>query len=825
MSLRRAFLALAGCFLGALVVHGSVLVNFQVSQPPIVPRNSKQCIVKVLQCADLSVLCAHIDYMAGEILRLPMEGKRHQRLPVFPQVLTSHTSAEVVQLTPPTDCGPVGSWAAITLNLTVTSNGTQYDRLAHFTFHNVEIWRTSTPEPTRGDGIIWTYIKDVSQYMPLFASEGTFILQLDNVIQTGLDGIYSTVVHATYYASSEEIPPANKADLIVPISTLANNTGNEASVPPSFSRNISLPTNTVKVFAEIFASGNGQEEFWYMNAANDFLPNLPNGTTYGQGPFREVRLLIDGLIAGVALPYPVIFTGGLAPSLWRPIAAYGALDLPSYFLDITPFVPILIDGKPHEFSIDVVSAEDDHTILQNWYVSGLLQVITDSSSKPTTGNITAYNAPTYAETNVTGSVGPGTVNITVKGSHNLYVEAEILSGSGELTHVVWSQELVYSNAQSYSDDANIQVSSTSSIHFLTTYKVSKGFTSNGFWANCLHAQRSACSDGYIFISCKYRFCIQESAMDELYVFIAAGMILMPGGNYGNGTSGNTFNYTDAAGNTYTRRVNASLNVITLDEEGGSLANTSNFVFVTCVQSAVLVDFQVAEPPPVPKDAKQCTVQVLQRDFAFSFGRPPTDCGSPGSWAAVTLNFTVTSNGTQFDRLGIFTFQNVEIWRTSTPEPTRGDGIIWTYVKDVTRYIPLFAKPGTFILQLDNLIQPGLDGIYSVLAIFDHSYDRDLLPFPAVPRSNITERQEAVAFFKIASTGNTGNGTNSNVFAYSDSAGNTYQREVKAVLNNITFDEQSGSLAPIADHGVSKDPGPSATKFARARLPGGRVVGT
>lgn len=162
-------------------------------------------------------------------------------------------------------------------------------------------------------------------------------------------------------------------------------------------------------------------------------------------------------------------------------------------MDITPFVPLLTDGKPHEFSIDVVSAEDDHTLLQNWYVSGLLQVITDSSSEPTTGNITAYNAPIYAETTITGSVGPGTVNVTVKGSHNLYVEADILSGSGELTHVVWSQELAYSNIQLYSDYANIQVrlvfSLTSS---LTNFK---GFTSNCLGANCFHSQRSARTDG------------------------------------------------------------------------------------------------------------------------------------------------------------------------------------------------------------------------------------------------------------------------------------------------------------------------------------------
>lgn len=52
-----------------------------------------------------------------------------------------------------------------------------------------------------------------------------------------------------------------------------------------------------------------------------------------------------------------------------------------------------------------------------------------------------------------------------------------------------------------------------------------------------------------------------------------------------------------------------------------------------------------------------------------------------------------------------------VWRTSTPEPTY-DGIIWTYIKDVTRYIPLFAKPGTFILELDNILQTGLNGQYA-----------------------------------------------------------------------------------------------------------------
>ncbi|GLB34951.1 putative peptide N-acetyl-beta-D-glucosaminyl asparaginase amidase A [Lyophyllum shimeji] len=538
---------LAVCFLRIYAAGAAVLRDFQVAQPATVPHDAKQCTIKVLQ-RDFAF---------------------------------SFGSAEVVELTPPIDCGPLGSWAAITLNLTVTSNGTQFDRLAHFTFQNVEIWRTSTPEPTRGDGIIWTYIKDVSQYMPLFAKPGTFIFQLDNLIQPGLDGIYSTTVHATFYASSNRHPAAKKADLIIPLSTLANNTGNEASVPPSFSRNVTLPTNTLQVYAELFASGNGQEEFWYFNAANAFLPSLPAGTTFGQGPFREVRLLIDGKLAGVVLPYPVVFTGGFIPSFWRPITSYGAMDLPTYFVDVTPFVPLLVDGNPHQFTIDVVSAEADHTILQNWYVSGLLQVITDSSPEPTSGNITVYDAPLFAQATNTGTVRNGSVDITVTASHKLHVEASILSGSGKSIHAVWTQELSYSNHQTYTENATVQVlrqtatgrtyathNGVPSVADVFSYPLNVDFAylaqDQRNWTTRIdHSYERAVLPNPLIVGST----IKERQITDGFYQLATG------GNFGNGTSNNTFAYADIAGNTYAREVNAALNIITLDREGGSLART------------------------------------------------------------------------------------------------------------------------------------------------------------------------------------------------------------------------------------------------------------
>ncbi|KAI0780713.1 peptide N-acetyl-beta-D-glucosaminyl asparaginase amidase A-domain-containing protein [Trametes elegans] len=573
---RFCSIAAAVLMLASLAVRAAVLVDFQVAQPPPLPQDAKQCTVQILQ-----------------------------RTFGF-----SFGLAEVVEFTPPTDCGDPGTWAGVSLNFTVTSNGTQFDRLGIFTFHNVEIWRTSTPEPTRGDGIIWTFLKDVTRYTPLFAKPGTFILQLDNLLETGLDGQYATTLHATFFASSEKHPPAPQANEIVPVSTLANDTGNDASVPPVFSLNVTVPRNAVQIFAELYASGNGNEEFWYFNTANQFVPSLPDGVTFGNGPFREVRLLVDGQLAGVAFPYAVIFTGGIVPTAWRPITSFGALDLPTYFLDLTPFVPILTDGHPHNISLDVASAEDDHAINQNWFVSGSLQVVTDPSGKPTAGKITRYDAAPFAVAKTTGSVGKnGDVNVTVSATRSIHIEAEITGGSGQTTHVVWTQNLEFSNTQQFLDDTSIQ------------------------------------------------------------------------------------------------------NVI--QTAHGTFSSTHN------------------------------GVSALEDTFSFP----------------LNINFTV--------------------------------------------------------------LDPSGD---SFVATFDHSYDRTSHPAPFILGSTIKERQLASGFFHEASTGNTGNGTNSNTFTYVDTAGNTFDREVTAVNNNITADHQGGTLAPRISQAFPSFDTQTPFVVSKPRLPGARKIG-
>ncbi|TDL27476.1 hypothetical protein BD410DRAFT_782559 [Rickenella mellea] len=545
---------LAALLLGVVGSHAVRLIDFQVAQPPPLPKDAKQCTIQILE-----------------------------RTFGF-----SFGMSEVVAYAPPTDCGTPGSWAGISLNFTVTSNGTQFDRLALFSLDEVEIWRSSTPEPTRGDGIIWTYLKDVTRFIPLFSKPGTFVLQLDNLLEAGLDGQYATTLTATFFASSFIHPPAKKSNSIIPISLLSNTNASLISVPPDFSLNVTFPRNTVEAYAELFASGNGNEEFWYFNTANQFVSQLPAGTTFGQGPFREVRLLVDGRVAGVAFPYATIFTGGIIPSAWRPITSYGALDLPTYFLDLTPFVPILVDGQPHSLSLSVSSAEDDHTINQNWFVTAAIQVVTDSSSRPTTGSITKYDAQPFALTTTTGSAGAnGDLNITVDATRSIHIESEIVSGSGKRNKVVWSQQLSYSNLQNYLQNTTIQnvfQSTTGSV--LSThnkipavvdkfsYPLNINFTvlnANGtsFSAFFDHSyDRTVLPAPFILGST-----IKERQLAGGFFTIAAT------GNFGNGTSNNTLTYVDLAGNTYDREVNAALNNITFDHEGGSLARgTPRFPF-------------------------------------------------------------------------------------------------------------------------------------------------------------------------------------------------------------------------------------------------------
>ncbi|CAE6523490.1 unnamed protein product [Rhizoctonia solani] len=559
------------------------LVNFQVSQPPITPKVGKTCTVQLFRRT----------------------------------FANSYYQPEIVEYKPPTGCGEIGEWAGISLNWTATSQGRQYDRLAGVTFQNVEIWRTSTAEPTT-TGIIWTQLKDVTKYIPLFSQPGRMIVDLNNIVDEslGLNGEYDVRLSATFFAPTLVTPSAPRSDLIIPLSNLSPDQANYVAVPPTLNTTVKFPRNAAKAFVEVFASGNSAEEFWYFNLADSWLSKLPSGTTYGKGAYREVRLLIDGRLAGVVNPYPVIFTGGYIPTMWRPISAYGSFDQPTYSIDITPFIPLLSDGVNHNISIDVVAskaASADYSINGNWYVSGNIQVFLDSSPEPTTGQITSYVAPDYGTSNVEGSAASNDVNVTETASRGLHIEAEVKTGSGKTTKVVWTQDLSFKNTQSYLNNATRQVvNQVSSGKSVSTHNgipiISDEYSyplEIDFW---LVTENNASGWNTIL----------EHGFDRKYLpntlapfseiqtkrLSTGSFLTAPNGTrvVANGTAVQDFSYWDAKLNTYTRHVEARNSNVTSDKQGGTLTWTWPWAWGELPKGASGAHSDYVARLPVARDA-------------------------------------------------------------------------------------------------------------------------------------------------------------------------------------------------------------------------------
>lgn len=293
---------------------------------------------------------------------------------------------------PPVAC----DYTTVIFNMTVTSAGINYDRLSLLYFGDNELWRSTTAMPVR-TGIFYTIFKDMTAYNPLLREEQKVILQLDNIFDSVFTGNFNVTITALYYdddAGNGTI--INPPDAILPISSLssAQNVTSVVSLPDGNATvELTFPRNVERAIVSIFASGNGNEEFWYTDVPAQFLQTFGNTTfANGYGPWREVQLLIDGELAGFVWPRPTVFTGGISTGLWVPIIGINAFDLKSYDVDVSPWLGLLCDGDPHTFELKVVgynsSAESEiGTVASNWYVSGQVFLWLDQDGEQTTGAV------------------------------------------------------------------------------------------------------------------------------------------------------------------------------------------------------------------------------------------------------------------------------------------------------------------------------------------------------------------------------------------------------------------------------------------------------
>jgi hypothetical protein len=235
-----------------------------------------------------------------------------------------------------------GPWAKVVLRLDGSVAGRQYDRLGWLTLGGVEIFKTSTPEPSP-DGIQWSVEKDVTAYSALLAKPGTVNMYLGNTVDDTYTGVLNVKVTLTFYAAARS---SGWADDVLPLA-------DQHTDGQDLAGTLTVPGNTERLLAEVYAtgSGGGCEEFWYLTA--------PTSTGYScpadPGPYREVQVLLDGQVAGIAAPFPHVYTGGWSnPYLWYVLPAPRAFDIRPVTYDLSPFLGRLTDGRAHTVSVHVV---------------------------------------------------------------------------------------------------------------------------------------------------------------------------------------------------------------------------------------------------------------------------------------------------------------------------------------------------------------------------------------------------------------------------------------------------------------------------------------
>ena len=364
------------------------------------------------------------------------------------------------------------------MNFTVTTQGRQFDRLGIMYLGGIEVFRTSTAEPIPR-GIVWTYIKEMEQYNTLWNASQEIVFALPNIVNDVYTGPLATTLTATFFTVPDSPP---RADQILPIAGNPSGTWGAAFQVPDdgpASVKLELPQNVERAVVSLSACGQQAEEFWYTNVFNKDTNTFSNtaGELSGYSPFREVQLLIDGQIAGVSWPFPVVFTGGIVPGFWRPIVGIDAFDLRQHEVDISPWLPLLCDGASHTFEIRVVGLDDDNALSESvgsfWLVTGTIFLFLDRSGSITKGSSPSISVPApqismSSSTTVDSAGANDTLAYTTDVSRRLSVSSTITTSSGT-RQVSWSQDLSYSNYNLFTNSGFTQYTiqnSTGSDHAL-----------------------------------------------------------------------------------------------------------------------------------------------------------------------------------------------------------------------------------------------------------------------------------------------------------------------------------------------------------------------
>jgi hypothetical protein len=298
----------------------------------------------------------------------------------------------------------------------------------------------------------------MSHYTSLWKQPQKLIFDLGNLVDDTYTGAFNTVLNATFWTDTNKTQPS--ADLIIPVSKRQSSKGQPSAfrVPDdgAAKNRFVIPQNAKKAVFSISACGQAAEEFWWSNVPNSVVDTFKNNSLPGYSPWRELQLWVDGTMTGVTWPFPIIFTGGVIPTFWRPLVGIDAFDIKEDEIDLTPWLPVLSDGKEHSYEIKVVGLGSDASgkqsllpVASNWVVTGKLFLWLDANGTITTGvqpKITISDPQFSVEQSVTQDAKGKNDSLAYKvvASREVLVDGSVTTSAGTVP-AGWKQSLKFSN--------------------------------------------------------------------------------------------------------------------------------------------------------------------------------------------------------------------------------------------------------------------------------------------------------------------------------------------------------------------------------------------
>jgi hypothetical protein len=340
---------------------------------------------------------------------------------------------------PPSGCP--GPWAKVVLqaDYNVTA-GRQFDRTAVIDLGGVNVYFGTTMEPGSATPRAWHVERDVTDVSALLRSAQAGEAILGNVVDSTYTGRIFGTASLVFYPAGRDAPAADSPQTVLPLapSLTALSPSN-----PVLVKTLTLPRNVERLVLDVVAQSQASDEFWYT-----CVPDADAGVlqSCGGGAFREVEVAIDGTPAGVAPVFPWIYTGGIDPSLWKPVPGVQTLDFEPSRIDLTPFAGQLDDGRPHTLSVHVFGAQD------NFSVTGTLLAWRDDRVAVLAGAVTQNTlAAPVVKTDDSGLVVSGsnaTGRVKVASRRDYRIAGTLYTSHGPVTTIV-DQRMSFANTQDF----------------------------------------------------------------------------------------------------------------------------------------------------------------------------------------------------------------------------------------------------------------------------------------------------------------------------------------------------------------------------------------